>query len=132
MTKRSADTPKRPTSVRVAAYTYEVRYDEAAVSEARALELEPVMGHCNHETLRITVRGDVAEPNVQQILLHEVLHACVWAAGSMVDLATKGDDPEEAAEEAVIRTTAPVLWQVLRDNPGLLRYLLADAVRAQA
>jgi len=47
-------------------------------------------------------------------LLHEVLHACYANIGLLV---------KSREEEAFVQAFEPILFQVLRDNPKLIRYI---------
>jgi hypothetical protein len=116
-----AERPKRPTKVLVGGLVYRVKYDEASLKAAKARELEDLNGHCANDQLLITVDGSMAEPNVREILLHEILHACHWAAGAPLTL-MKEDDPEEG----LVRVLSPRLMGVLRNNPDVLEYLLGE------
>ena len=57
---------------------------------------------------------------LRALALHEVLHAIFEVTG---DGRTLGDD----VEEGLVTRTTPVLLGVLRENPELVEFLLADA-----
>jgi hypothetical protein len=69
-----------------------------------------------HDYGRLVLRvSRAADPKVIPfVLFHEVLHACITVCGG-----------ESHREEALVSGLAHVLLQVLRENPELVRYLLA-------
>ena len=79
----------------------------------------------------IAVRATVGkkESRLQEVLLHEVLHA-VWDSVKLnhADYPGPSDDTaqREAHEEMIIGTQAPPLLFVLKRNPGLYKYLMSD------
>ena len=109
----------RPKNVFVGHLKYQISYDHESLQASKARELEDLTGHCANDKLQITVDGSMAEPNVRDVLMHEILHACHWSAGEPLGH-MKSDDPEEDA----IRILAPALLNVLRANPKLVEYLL--------
>lgn len=62
----------------------------------------------------IAVDGTLEGTSLAEVLLHELLHACL--AGHTMD---------DEAEEAVVNAAAGPLLDALRRNPGLVRVLLA-------
>lgn len=72
-------------------------------------------GHCNTEKMEIVLREDMPGTLWAETLLHEVLHACVCAAGLDMD---SGD------EEALVSGIAPQLLSTLLDNPALTKELV--------
>lgn len=92
---------------------------EAALKEVDAKGL---MGHCDHVSLIISLREDLALGAMQEVLVHEILHACYNAVGQPLNTMGKDMDPDDIDEFAVT-TLSPILLQVLRANPTLLVYL---------
>lgn len=72
-----------------------------------------------HSTIMVSSRQSGA--SARDTLLHEVLHAILWcsAAGRMLPL---GDEDEER----LVRLLTPWLLAVIRDNPELIDYLIAE------
>jgi hypothetical protein len=62
----------------------------------------------------IVVDGSLEGTSLAEVLLHELLHACL--AGATL---------EDEAEEAMVNAAAGPLLDALRSNPGLVRVLLA-------
>jgi hypothetical protein len=110
----------RPSRVVTGNHAWTVKYTQKALKAAIADAGETLSGYTNFGDLVITVDGNMPESRVQEILLHEVMHACLYSVGEVNDL-IKGDDDEEG----VIRPLAPALLHTLVTNEGLRRYLLA-------
>lgn len=72
------------------------------------------LGHCSTDDLQIWVRERLRKSKAREILLHEVLHSCTHPT---VIMGGKFEDEE------FVLAVAPVLLQVLQDNPDLLEYL---------
>lgn len=82
--------------------------------EEEAIDL---LGLTNSDEQIILIESVAAGPDTQAVtVLHEVLHAVASQAG-MRDTLT------EALEESTVKRLAPLLLQVLRDNPKLIEYL---------
>ena len=68
------------------------------------------LGTCNYDTGRLSLQTGMLLSKEQEVVLHEVLHACGYPT-----LCGK--------DEEFVDTIAPSLLQVLRDNPSLVEYL---------
>ena len=116
-------TTPAPSHVRVGPYALEVAVGgpawDAQVEAHRSFHSpdDQLFGRCDFENLIIGVNGDVADDMIRETLLHEVLHACVFASGA--DL---GEGAEH--EEAFVAVMSPMLIEVLRNNPVLVDFLL--------
>lgn len=66
-------------------------------------------GECSPSNLQIRVRASLPLERAAETLLHEGLHA-IW------DLAALGDKYDE---EEIISRLSPLLFQTLKQNPGL-------------
>jgi Zn-dependent peptidase ImmA (M78 family) len=99
---------KPPSKVRVGPLVYSVVLDDAKV---------PVdhYGICDKDRTEIHLDPDQSEIRLRLSLVHELLHA-------LSDLGDLRDMDSVAEEERVVRM-APVLLQVIRENPKLLEYL---------
>jgi hypothetical protein len=73
------------------------------------------LGHCDSSSLQIWIKERLRRSKAQEILLRELLHAIVLQA---LDTTKKHDD-----ESYVVVVTAPILLQVIQDNPDLIAYL---------
>ena len=74
------------------------------------------LGDCDGNVLQISVAKRLKKTVAQETLLHEVLHACNYP--SFVG-------KENISEEDIVNACAPVLLQVIRENPTLVAYLLS-------
>ena len=95
-----------PRKVKVGPHVYSILRKPA--SELQGL------GLCDFDSLQISVRRRLRKSKAQEILLHEILHALILQA---LDTEEKHDD------EAFVVVVAPLLLQVIQDNPDLLAYL---------
>lgn len=98
--------PGMPVTVKVGPHVYTVRRTTTAQS--------PDLGNCSYDSLSIGVRQRLRKSKAQEVLLHEILHACTYPSFCAKDQAT---------DEEFVEATAPTLLQVLRDNPELVEYL---------
>jgi hypothetical protein len=80
--------------------------------------LDGAYGRTSARAQLIELAADQPPANMRDSLLHEVLHAC-FAQTSLAS-----DRSWERREEQVVRALTPVLLQVLRSNPKLVRALL--------
>lgn len=99
-----------PRSVRVGPHRYQLVVDRHGVLEDT--------GGCHGSTvtrrLTIAIDGSLEGTAAGEVLLHELLHACL--AGHTMD---------DELEEAVVNAAAGPLLGVLRDNPAIVSALLA-------
>lgn len=91
---------KLPSAVIVGPHTYKVQ------KVARLKQL----GLCNYDSGRLSLKSGMEHSKEQEVLLHEVLHACGYPA-----LCGK--------DEEFVDGVAPQLLQVLQQNPRLVEYL---------
>lgn len=96
-----------PQSIKVGPHVYSVIRKPASAMPADN-------GHCDCNTLQIWVVQRLKRSKAKEILLHECLHACTHP--SLI----QGGKLED---EEFVTAVAPVLLQVLQDNPELLEYL---------
>lgn len=109
---------KPPTKVKVGGYTYKVSTDEAFLNNV-ALDNGDgrLAGATRHRTQTIVLDTDAHKQQVQDTLLHEVLHVV------NEQVRVLGEPRSPAEEEAILRLT-PALLTVLRENPKLIEFLV--------
>jgi hypothetical protein len=73
----------------------------------------PDCGYCRFNQLEILIKQRMRLSKTQEVLLHEIQHACTYP-----DLIGK-----RATDEEFIDHTAPKLLEVLKENPALVKYL---------
>jgi hypothetical protein len=104
-----------PPAVKVGNYSFEVR-----VVSGPEMDRRGVAAVFDGPHGVIDLRTDHGDTNAQDSLLHEVLHATVYAHGLGKPLGLDHD-----GEENLVCLLAPALLGVLRGNPALVRYLTA-------
>ena len=73
------------------------------------------LGNCEFDSLQIWIKPRLRRSKAKEILVHEVLHATTHPS-------MNGD--RKYTDEDFVTAVAPMLLEVLRDNPGLLEYLV--------
>lgn len=110
----------RPKQIIIGTAVYVVHWDQAAWDQ---LKLDNnglssgLFGRTNSVTEEMWIRSDVSLNQQVDTLLHEVMHACFNVAGVSLD----GYDDQE---EGHVSALTPWLLLTMRDNPGLVAYLL--------
>lgn len=67
-------------------------------------------GHTEHKNLVISYDPDCAKAYLRDTILHECLHACFFSVG-------------KGRKEQTIRALTPVLLDMIRSNPKLIKFL---------
>ena len=96
-----------PKSVKVGVHTYSVLRKPASL-------LREQLGECDFDALQLSVRHRLRKSKAREILIHEILHATTHPLMS---------DGKKHTDEDFVQVVAPVLLQVIQDNPELLEYL---------
>lgn len=109
---------KLPTKVKVGYKTYKIR----CISK-RTAEREEIFGDTDDVAAIIRIRTDVNEQDVQNVVLHEILHAVSHV------FSIYPDDDESGEEERAVNAFANGLMTVFRDNPALLDYLKTKVIK---
>lgn len=127
--------PGRPRRIRVGHLTYRVVVDPAeirAVSDANTVDDgdETWEAFSDHERLIIGINRDAPLDVQRRDLVHEVLHCVlrhsgVWPNAYAKVLSRSDVDTGYDVEEYVVGAQSAPLLGVLRDNPSLVRWLLA-------
>lgn len=102
-----------PAIVTVGPHRYEIVKDDGRISD------EGANGKHYPDRLAIVYSTDPHPAKLQEVILHEVMHALLTAAGLDQEL----DDDHT---ESVARRVTPFLLETLRANPDLVAYLVAD------
>lgn len=89
-----------PNKVIIAGVDYQVKEVETVVIDGST----EYAGSCNYFNSEIELVGSLSKTKKEQVLIHEVLHACFHEAGF------------QEQEEDVINRVSIVLYQVLKDN----------------
>jgi len=99
---------RRPTSVRIGPFTYRIQYDHAY------LESHDADGLFEGSKQLITINNRPVKDVQRAILLHELMHGCVFVTG----------DDSVKDEETAISAIAVMLYATLRDNPKVTAWIL--------
>jgi predicted SprT family Zn-dependent metalloprotease len=81
-------------------------------------EMPEALGDTDFDANEIRIRKNMRKTKSQEIVLHELLHACTYPSFTG---AYEGE--EKLMTEEFVNAVAPVLLQVLKDNPKLVEYL---------
>lgn len=98
---------ERPVSLKITGLDWNV------VFNPELMDMSQGWGFTEPEKQTITVAGDAPFQRQQLNLLHETIHA---GARPLLD-------PDNDPTEAQVRVIAMVIYQVIRDNPELLKWL---------
>lgn len=121
------DEPHRgdyPRRIRVGTVTYRVT-DTADDWAAATGDVGAKVGETDHMACVIRLRPGMHPDAVRLTLWHEVLHALCTSVMGGPKWNDLGED-DDAREETVILSWEHPTLAVLRDNPGLVRYLTAE------
>lgn len=116
----AADDVAPPAEVQVGPHRYTLTVDADEMNRVQVAERRGLMGHTDHAHLKIVVSPDQAPDQAADTILHEVLHTITWSTNLDERLGAKRE------EDLVCRLT-PLLLDVLRRNPDLVRYLTTEA-----
>lgn len=96
---------RMPESVKIGPHTYTI---------VRAYR-NGANGYCDMDGLKLAVQPRLRKTKAQEVLLHEIVHALTHPT-----LCGSG----KFTDEEFVTGVTPLLLQVLKENPGLLSYLI--------
>ena len=109
---------KRPRRVKIGAYWYTIKYSKQVEDRC--------VGMCFHHAKSIRIQSDLSLRMLAQVLLHEIMHGIYYEYGLTN---SEQSDADNAAgmvhEEAAVNGISAGIMQVLVDNPGFRRFLVA-------
>jgi hypothetical protein len=97
-----------PKTVKVGTHVYTV------LRKPKSQMPDGEIGGCDFDSLQIVVQKGLRRSKAKEILVHETLHTCTYPLLK---------DEKKRTDEQFITGVAPVLLQVLQDNPELVAYL---------
>jgi len=103
---------KIPKKIKVGPLTYEVFVSKDVTNEGDC------WGSTHYRTQKIFLTPDSKEDHREETFVHELLHACLETSGLNFRIEEKDKYP--SAEE-IVRTTATILYQVIKDNPKIFK-----------
>ncbi len=108
-----------PTSIDIGPFRYTITIDELTRQRAQETSRELLLGQTDHDKLEMILDAKQPDSLMRETLLHETLHLVTEINGLRFEW---GD----TKEEGVVRRLSPILLEVLRRNPELVAYLMAD------
>jgi hypothetical protein len=108
-----------PAQVHIGPLSYDVKADTLSHLLAEHEAERRVYGTTNHKTMTIVVSPEVAPMQARSTLIHEAMHALIYAAGFEIT-----DDDEER----LIRVLEVPLLAFIRENPDLIAWVTSDSV----
>lgn len=105
----------KPSKVKVLGQQYTIDWiDSGDVETTPGITKDMVLGQLSASRQWIAIRKDQGKDQLRDTLLHELLHCCYYMM--------KGD----TGDEETIGMIAPVLLDLLRSNPQVVRFLLEE------
>lgn len=103
-----------PSYVKVLGQTFTLEW----VRKSDELSERQRVGRTDIQKQAISVDATAGDDQQRDVVLHEIIHACLRVVASGVS---------ETTEERVTSLLAPLLLDVLRANPHVVQFLLAGA-----
>lgn len=105
-----------PESVKVGPHVYTLT--RLPKEEMPKTDGVPQSGECDYDSLSISIQKGpgIKRSKTQEWTMHELLHACGYP--NLIE--------KKLTEEEFVDAIAPVLLQVIRDNPDLIAYLTSS------
>ena len=112
-----------PTSITVVGHSYRVYFVAQGESkEGHRLEFGAHGDTFTAERLILVEKG-LGHDLTRHILFHEVGHACYFEHVRLGNHPIALNQDAYIAEEEAVSSTSNEMWQVIRDNPGFVRWL---------
>lgn len=120
--------PKLPKTVKMGASVYSITNTEEAWKErvGGGHVSHEVWGETDHANTQIHIKPGQSSSQERHTVLHELLHMIYFCAIDPDALAAVSDK-----EEYTVNILEPWLLVVLRENPDMIEYLLAEPDYAQ-
>lgn len=105
---------KIPNKIKIGAYIYKIKFSEDVANEGDCY------GSTHHSTENIFIAPKYSQAKKETTFIHELLHAVFEVAGLNHRFDTKNKEALPTCED-VVRETATVLYQVIKDNPKIFK-----------
>lgn len=92
-----------PQSIKIGGHDYSI-----VLTDDKRLQDKKLMGEADHKLLTICIDSTLPDSQKQETLLHEIIHACMYFAGTALE--------DENKEEMVTSSISPILYTVLKEN----------------
>lgn len=118
----------RPDAVKVGNHVYSIEWIDGAEWEARHYEENAdATTHASLQSIVVLLHKGASESHYHEVVWHELTHA-VWDSSMLTHTDLAGhDDPEET----VIMHQTPLQVSVLKQNPGLVAWMLSDGTEVR-
>lgn len=113
--------PKMPSKVKIGTQNWTVEERDRKIDYALN---EDAYGYTLHRESLIVIDSTVVPSRKRQTLIHELMHAVRYSMGSPV--VPKNEDDPDIWEHYFIGMYEEGLLALLRDNQGVVDYLLSD------
>lgn len=104
---------KLPSKVKINTYNYVIKEEDNP-----RFEDGPAWGYCDYVKQEIVVKKNATKERKRNVVLHEIMHA-IFESVHASPSSMRADE----VEEYYVVHGAPILVDVLRDNPALVKYL---------
>lgn len=112
-----------PSSISVVGHTYRVYFVSKGESkEGRQLEFGALGDTFTRERVILIEKG-LDHDLTRHILFHEVGHACYFEHLGLGNYPIALSQDAYTMEEEAVESIANEMWQVIRDNPGFVKWL---------
>jgi hypothetical protein len=112
-----------PSSINVVGHSYRIYFVAPGESkEGHQLEFGAHGDTFTAERLILVEKG-LGHDLTRHVLFHEVGHACYFEHLRLGNHPIALSQDAYIAEEEAVSSTASEMWQVIRDNPGFVRWL---------
>jgi hypothetical protein len=105
---------RRPRRVKIGPHQYTIRSHKGPIPDPDDPKGGDLVGYCDAEAGEILLSTGMSPSQTRDTLLHEILHAAFSLIGANLAHNT---------EERIVRSLAPAMLALLRENPALVAYL---------
>lgn len=116
---------KRPESIKLGSHTWTIEFDEHELVRTSRLDGTDKHGICLHSEHRIIIEDRRPLTAMQETLVHEILHACVWT-GRILFVIADCKEEDDSVEERVVASLSGILLDALKENPEVFAWIYTD------
>jgi hypothetical protein len=99
-------------TLKVGGELYKITYDKTCIGEDGHNSRGQT--HLSNHTIKVNTDG--SKQDIADTLLHEALH-CIWKHCNLVN----------EHEEQFVRSLTPAIIMVMKDNPGLVKFIMESS-----
>lgn len=113
--------------VKIGPHIWTVTRDAVKAAKTKAEESSTgTYGVMDTTTLSVNVDPACERSMQDEVLLHEILHACFASSGDIFSTVADARMEADDLEECIVANLAPVLLGVLQDNPQLVQRIAKE------